>query len=70
MNRIFHKSCFFICWQYGNIVWHHVSDRTFTNTQMILFPPHFLVQLGQPSVNPPDLCFKWGGLQPCRQLCL
>ena len=43
MNRIFHKSCFFICWQYGNIVWHHVSDQTFTNTQMILFPPHFSV---------------------------
>ena len=21
------------------------------------------IQLGQPSVNPPDLCLKWGGLQ-------
>ena len=31
---------------------------------------NFQIQLGQPSVNPPDLCFKWGGLQPCRQLCL
>ena len=25
------------------------------------------VQLGQASMNPPDLCLKWGELQLCRQ---
>ena len=28
------------------------------------------IQLGQASMNPPDLCLKWGGLQLCRQPCL
>ena len=27
----------------------------------------YTIQLGQASVNPPDLCLKWGELQLCRQ---
>ena len=29
-----------------------------------------ILQPGQASVNPPDLCLKWGGIQLCRQPCL
>ena len=50
-------------WVYLCIVCNSVLD-------IRIFYPYMNIQLGQASVNPPDLCLKWWRLRLCRQPCL